>query len=1000
MISWHEKTCRKPHILLADRIPFCANCGNIASFDVNSVASFDTPDTAESCHRDLDLTWPSSVSYITNPALREDEHIIPGVLQRSKLIDPRNAPLQPHAFESQNYESLQAGDNIRLLRLEKGFWDDPLHGTLISSPLDSQISYEAVSYTWADENGDSKRSCILYLEDSWVILPITRNCEAALRRFRRSKTDRLLWIDAVCINQNNIPERSHQVAMMPKIYSTATSCLVYLGECQHGSEMAMRLIAQYQLPSRVTEEMSMALSRLFMRPYFSRTWILQELVLSSSVIVHCGNSTARWNQITSKSWESYPDIYVPSWVKNFEICRYRQALDFPRWIFEMGSTTASDPRDKIFAIMGLFRGLEDEGLTPDYSLTTAQVYTGVAAYLLTKHNMRHIITVNQNPTSGLPSWVPDWRSVKYTQWLPRPVEYDIYASSRGVEYEPSAQDTHDFRRLFQAPTKKARPSNNSTIEINKNSGALVIQLEYLFSLGDFMASSNPFSLRWPQAWTLESSITATSEHYIGSVEGQKYCLILKKVSDTQIYRIVGRCCLTFSLTRRLVGEARTIGHDPVRFWAKEKLNFPFWRIYTRVDCYPMLDITIQTAIKEYMLISNPLVNLQGRLLSESSPIATACPNARLLVQCVRFWTDLGIREFMLHFFQGSQGFTVWQRLRESRVKWLYCRKALLDQAYSTIPSDPETRRYHANLLTLTMPRTQAYFDLLKRTIGLFDIQSSGRNLVKGEELISFLYNELDLWNKTNLEELARTSIGDLVKGAMTRVTERARYAKWFSQQPLDILEEIIKDNMEEVIYECCIQLGIGSNNGDEKNTFTKFLEKAEGHTSWHETLDIVREIQISTNTNTHSSMEASDFLKEILKRVFNDLVKENEVSASDAWKFSLRGIESDRLALRTLTNPRVVKIIKGLDDEFGQLYTAAFKGLQTRIREAHHDYFGRHGSINGSMTTIESIIAQAAPTLVGHLRSHHHNFAEQASLISSFIGMSMVMERGSKVTIL
>ncbi|KAI1398506.1 hypothetical protein F4819DRAFT_28562 [Hypoxylon fuscum] len=110
----------------------------------------------------------------------------------------QNDPTRDHD-STYTYRPLH-DNNIRLIILKKGNWNDHLHGTLISVPLDRKTDYEAVSYVWADENGDSTCSQPLYLGEYWAILRITKNCEAALRRFRFSEEDRFYgWMQSVSI---------------------------------------------------------------------------------------------------------------------------------------------------------------------------------------------------------------------------------------------------------------------------------------------------------------------------------------------------------------------------------------------------------------------------------------------------------------------------------------------------------------------------------------------------------------------------------------------------------------------------------------------------------------------------------------------------------------------------------------------------------------------------------------------------------------------------------
>jgi hypothetical protein len=88
--------------------------------------------------------------------------------------------------------------------------------------------YEALSYTWATENGECKRSS--HIKCDGTKLFVTKNCRLALRYLRKEDASRLLWVDAICINQKDDKERGHQVGMMRDVYSKATEVLVWLGE--------------------------------------------------------------------------------------------------------------------------------------------------------------------------------------------------------------------------------------------------------------------------------------------------------------------------------------------------------------------------------------------------------------------------------------------------------------------------------------------------------------------------------------------------------------------------------------------------------------------------------------------------------------------------------------------------------------------------------------------------------------------------------------------------
>jgi hypothetical protein len=106
---------------------------------------------------------------------------------------------------------------------------DPMHLDLETYELDNCPEYEAVSYTWGGEGSDSSNSQPVYIGPYWDVLPQTRNCLEMLRFLRPARGFRLVWVDAVCINQLNVPELSTQVANMGRTYSDCSQVIVYLG---------------------------------------------------------------------------------------------------------------------------------------------------------------------------------------------------------------------------------------------------------------------------------------------------------------------------------------------------------------------------------------------------------------------------------------------------------------------------------------------------------------------------------------------------------------------------------------------------------------------------------------------------------------------------------------------------------------------------------------------------------------------------------------------------
>lgn len=129
------------------------------------------------------------------------------------------------------YRSLSSEDSLRLLEINALDGDDLLC-SMRTVPIGGNTEYTALSYSWAlDEDGDARLCERIFVDGA--LLNVTRNLYQGLRRIcarQRPVVGGLIWIDAVCINQNDVVERNAQVARMAEIYSNAVRVLVWLGE--------------------------------------------------------------------------------------------------------------------------------------------------------------------------------------------------------------------------------------------------------------------------------------------------------------------------------------------------------------------------------------------------------------------------------------------------------------------------------------------------------------------------------------------------------------------------------------------------------------------------------------------------------------------------------------------------------------------------------------------------------------------------------------------------
>lgn len=140
------------------------------------------------------------------------------------------------------FKSLTSPYEIRILHLDPGGQNTPLAGWLEHTSLENQPQYEALSYEW----GIQEKTTSINLRGG-AILPITESLYDALKDLRQTavpEVSRALWVDAVCINQQNIEEVQSQVSIMGSIYRRATRVITYIGPERDDSTIAVDFARQ------------------------------------------------------------------------------------------------------------------------------------------------------------------------------------------------------------------------------------------------------------------------------------------------------------------------------------------------------------------------------------------------------------------------------------------------------------------------------------------------------------------------------------------------------------------------------------------------------------------------------------------------------------------------------------------------------------------------------------------------------------------------------------
>ncbi|KAK0657836.1 heterokaryon incompatibility protein-domain-containing protein, partial [Cercophora newfieldiana] len=331
--------------------------------------------------------------------------------------------------------------NIRLLHLLPSADDQsPLRCHLIETSIpvnqdtDSpSVLYHALSYTWGDPIFPATLEVVVRSEsregdqtlpDQAGVINITENLQSALQNLRKPDVTLVLWVDAVCINQVDVAERNSQVTNMPKIYSQASSVIVWLGRDSEISGHDARAITFLRdLATLITDlehtpnssdswrkrldinrvvtgflkDSGLKSLQWFLdRPWFCRRWIIQEVVLAKNVVVHCGSWSIPWDTLEVAMKEISGNIMGPFTESNERnmktVTEMRHLWKYTKTAHPMGTLTrfahfeCSDPRDRLYALYGVIqkwdplyrREIDDI----DYTLSTRDLFTKFSLLLL------------------------------------------------------------------------------------------------------------------------------------------------------------------------------------------------------------------------------------------------------------------------------------------------------------------------------------------------------------------------------------------------------------------------------------------------------------------------------------------------------------------------------------------------------------------------------------------------------------------------------------------
>ena len=281
-----------------------------------------------------------------------------------------------HQYRNLNYA---LGQEIRVIDLLPGAPSDGLRCKLIHVNLEDNPAFEAVSYTWATEEGDDSLTKTIRVSDGTSI-KITVNCEAVLRGLRKCGLSRRLWLDAICIDQSNTTERNHQVGLMNHIYTRAWRVMVCMDD--HTAKLGSKAVTSERYSelfkwlrrddnSRPGDQIALTLHHMMRLRYFRRVWVIQEVALAKAVYLRVNNQEIH---VTSAILQRIRRENSQQGVLDWDISR-EPVADIVTCLRLSWNCDCSDLRDRVFGMLSLMEPVARSLIPVDYTLAVDTIHS-------------------------------------------------------------------------------------------------------------------------------------------------------------------------------------------------------------------------------------------------------------------------------------------------------------------------------------------------------------------------------------------------------------------------------------------------------------------------------------------------------------------------------------------------------------------------------------------------------------------------------------------------
>lgn len=313
---------------------------------------------------------------------------------------------QENVLERGLYYEPLAKSQFRLLSLRPGEAGQTVSGRMDTYTFGNCPDYYALSYVWGHEQPVHK----MYVNHARKF--VQPNLYHVLQRIRPRQGQYNIWVDSLCINQLDLDERATQVEHMSTIYGNAAGVLIWLGEGDSTSKLALDFVSEIQEKSFRwaddwwTHRGFAALSQILERPWFRRGWVLQEAAFSKNSLIRCGDSEVHMDHFSNAIYAikgrlaTVPppfDLLLTNFVDSPAVrllnivgkaLRKSASGEVPRRMISLESlmyastyTETSDPRDTVFALLNLAEDvtcgddtLSRDCITPDYQKHVLDIF--------------------------------------------------------------------------------------------------------------------------------------------------------------------------------------------------------------------------------------------------------------------------------------------------------------------------------------------------------------------------------------------------------------------------------------------------------------------------------------------------------------------------------------------------------------------------------------------------------------------------------------------------